>query len=1068
MLSFWKKVFCIGLACFTAASAGAVISSAGSGAPSEEPLSVDFEFPDASSVRGFAAGGGEVGWRDGRLVWTLGSGNTLTTPALTYKSGEAYSAKLDLRNTLYVRMSNQTDAKQVRVSWITSSDTTYDAAKSKTFDVLPQSGDTTYLFNISDNKKASGILRGFRLELIGAKGGTCEIEACSFEREKPIYDYAGALTSCRVEGDKVVIKGTLTAQNKGKTVTLYETEVDNYTDKLKNSEVIASVRANGTDFTFEIPLKGNKTSRLPSMFLLGVDGVRVCDRFMIENWRDVLPNPYAFTLPDRTVKVTDADFGAKGDGYTNDTDAIQKAVDSVSAAGGGTVIVPGDRSEYGRRYIVTTIRLKSNVELRVESGAVLWQSPRPADYPYDVVYGHDVSIPGINWTHAGLCHNYPMIYAYDAENIRLTGGGTLRSVDTGSECIDSVSGDIIWTGCENRIHIITIGMQGCKNVEISDIAIRRANCYHMMLRNSSRVYIANLDMREATCASGDGIGVSSACTDVEIDRCILYSNDDSVTLCPGYNDPRGLVWWNATPDADNSVRRVRVRSCNLCGGHGLTFIPWGTDNPDLSKQLIEDITCTDCVLAGGSAAIGTWPDNPYHGRAFDNTETDDYSPVQNVTILGNRCRSGVNLECLKITGLISDSGLKAASDFEYGNFEHRRERKGTWENGLSNWESKLFDESASVAAGADGEGKTANHYGEMNGHASLYQGLYMTAGKHHLSVDVSVLSGEAVLFARDRVTGEVVAEKRIQANRSSFRTNILTFTLDRAATLDLGVETKNGTVRIDNASVTTPAVQKTMYFTEDFENGDSVYLSKVTLEPDTDDGNAVMRSVGGIRSMTADNPYKDVRVSFRMRFGGHTADIDANVGMCVCMTGDNYYFFEYNPAHNYRQVRLYRNGNAKVIYFENGGSIPVGEWVDSEFTVCGGKLAWTVGGETLIAIEDKTLTTGGVLFNTYNVICDFDDITIAPIGDAAPEYETQAEAEDPTEPPYIPDPEPETDPETAPETADGVQTGAATTADEAETKPVKGCRGALTGLATLFTLTAAAAWIAWRDKKKKQ
>ncbi|MCQ2430695.1 MAG: DUF1080 domain-containing protein [Clostridia bacterium] len=1044
------------------------LSHTETGAPSDGPVRVDFEFPKASSVRGFTADGGEVGWRDDRLVWTLGSGRTLTTPALAYTSGDAYSARLDLRNTLYVRMSNKTDAKQLRLSWITAADTKYDTAKSKVFDVKPQSGDTTYLFNISDNKKATGILRGFRFELIDAGGGTCEIEAISFEREKPIYDYAGTLTSCRVEGDKVVIKGTLADKYKGKTVTLYETEVDNYLDKLNANQVVASVKASGKDFTFEIPLKNGKVSRLSSMFLVSVDGVRVTDRFMVENWRDSLPNPYAFTLPDRTVMVTDAEFGAKGDGYTNDTDAIQKAIDTTSAAGGGTVVVPGDDSAYGRRYIVTTIRLKSNTELRVESGAVLWQSPRPADYPYEVVYGHDVSISGINWTHAGLCHNYPMIYAYEAENIRLTGGGTLRSVDTGSECIDSVSGDAIWVGCENRIHLITIGMQGCTNVEISDIAIRRANCYHMMLRNSSRVWIANLDMREATCASGDGIGVSSACTDVEIDRCILYSNDDSITLCPGYNDPRGLVWWHGTPDADNSVRRVTVRSCNLCGGHGLTFIPWGTDNPDLSKQLIEDITCTDCVLAGGSAAIGTWPDNPYHGKAFDNTETDDYSPVQNVTILNNRCRGSVNLECLKVTGLVADCGLRSASDFEYGGFEHRKERKGTWENGLSNWESRLYDDSASVAAAADGDGKNANHFGEMNGHASLYQGLYMSAGTHHLSIDVSILSGEATLFARDRVTGEIVAEKQILAGKS-FRTNILTFTLDKGATLDLGVEAKSGTVRIDNASVTTPPAQKKMYFTESFDNGnDSVYLAVNSMEAAQEDGNTYVFAEGGIRTLTAANPYKDVKVDFRMRFRGKLSDIDSNVGVCVCQNGNNYYFLEYNPTLNYRQVRLFKDGTTKVVFMRNGGHVPVGEWADCTVTVQDGRIVWMINGEELIAFEDKSLTSGEVLFNCYNVMCDFDDITISPLGEnAASEYEPQPEPEAPTEPPYVPDPEPETEPvtegpeETAAETGEGTLPGT-----DAETQPVsKGCGSALTGLAALLTVTAAALWMAWRKKE---
>ena len=84
------------------------------------------------------------------------------------------------------------------------------------------------------------------------------------------------------------------------------------------------------------------------------------------------------------------------------------------------------------------IRLKDNVELRIETGAVIWQSPRPADYAYDVVYGHDVSIPGVNWTHAASCHNMPLIHGDQVSNVRVT--GRRRNPDAGRAAK-------IWTVC---------------------------------------------------------------------------------------------------------------------------------------------------------------------------------------------------------------------------------------------------------------------------------------------------------------------------------------------------------------------------------------------------------------------------------------------------------------------------------------------------------------------------------------------------------------------------------------------------------------------------------------------
>jgi polygalacturonase len=80
------------------------------------------------------------------------------------------------------------------------------------------------------------------------------------------------------------------------------------------------------------------------------------------------------------------DFGAAGNGTTNDVSAIQKTVNTCTASEGGTVLFPA-----GRTYFSGTFVIKPNVELRVERSAtsllrilvivIEWQGGTNIHYP---------------------------------------------------------------------------------------------------------------------------------------------------------------------------------------------------------------------------------------------------------------------------------------------------------------------------------------------------------------------------------------------------------------------------------------------------------------------------------------------------------------------------------------------------------------------------------------------------------------------------------------------------------------------------------------------------------------
>jgi polygalacturonase len=93
------------------------------------------------------------------------------------------------------------------------------------------------------------------------------------------------------------------------------------------------------------------------------------------------------------------DFGAKGDGRTLNTLAINRAIEACHEAGGGVVVPPGT-------FLTGTLRLLSHVQLHLEAGAVLKGSTNLADYQLDGV-------------RRGL------VFAFEATDVALTGLGTI-------------------------------------------------------------------------------------------------------------------------------------------------------------------------------------------------------------------------------------------------------------------------------------------------------------------------------------------------------------------------------------------------------------------------------------------------------------------------------------------------------------------------------------------------------------------------------------------------------------------------------------------------------------------
>src|SRR5476651_206558 len=113
---------------------------------------------------------------------------------------------------------------------------------------------------------------------------------------------------------------------------------------------------------------------------------------------------------DASASVCDArSHGAKGDGKTKDTMALQRAIDACAVRGGTVTLRSGT-------FLSGTIWLKSKVTLSIAPGATLLGSQDDADYP-------DLTPPTDN-TQLANCKK-ALIYAESASDIRINGGGTI-------------------------------------------------------------------------------------------------------------------------------------------------------------------------------------------------------------------------------------------------------------------------------------------------------------------------------------------------------------------------------------------------------------------------------------------------------------------------------------------------------------------------------------------------------------------------------------------------------------------------------------------------------------------
>lgn len=264
-----------------------------------------------------------------------------------------------------------------------------------------------------------------------------------------------------------------------------------------------------------------------------------------------VPTPFADALnivetqfPDRICNISD--YGAVSGGKINNTQSFAKAISACSEQGGGKVTVSAGT------WLTGPIKLTSNINLEIQKDA-------------DIIFSDDFKeyLPPVFSRFEGIeYYNYsPLIYASNAENIAITGEGTLNGqgeawwkfVGTSISKVYAMGEN--GTPVEQRVFATVadglrpsfIQFVDCNRILISGISILKGPMWTVHPIYSQNIIVRNVIINTAPGPSTDGIVIDSS-KNVLVDNATLATGDDAIVIKSG---------------RDNDGRRVNLPSENI-------------------------------------------------------------------------------------------------------------------------------------------------------------------------------------------------------------------------------------------------------------------------------------------------------------------------------------------------------------------------------------------------------------------------------------------------------------------------------------------------------------------------
>lgn len=332
-------------------------------------------------------------------------------------------------------------------------------------------------------------------------------------------------------------------------------------------------------------------------------------------------------------------YGAKGDGTTNDREALQASIDDCEKNGGGTVVL-----ESGKIYYTDSLRLKKNVELHLQKGARLKATSDIRGYirPCEQINDPKTALIGNPVTGKP---SFVFLYGYEADGASITGEGVIDA--NGHSFVKRKDPYYVTGDFYPRPTVIYI--EKSNHITFREITITDAPFWTLHPAGCDDVLISQIRiLNDLDVANSDGIDPDH-CTNVRILGCHIECADDCICLKTSkgnaeYGPCENIRIADCTLISTSAAIKIGTEGVDDFRNISVSGCIISRSNRGLSIQIrdggcVENVSYSDCIIETRRFCPDWWGTaEPIVITSFNRDENTTSGTIRNVRFRNITCK----------------------------------------------------------------------------------------------------------------------------------------------------------------------------------------------------------------------------------------------------------------------------------------------------------------------------------------------------------------------------------------------------------------------------------------------